>query len=700
MKFIIRIHLVLTLLLSNSILSQIAYPATKKVPVIDIYHTTKITDNYQWLEAKNNEDVKQWVDNQNRISRKYLKKISRKYSSETKMRAYGWYEMDYDKKLKYELNNKMRFKIRHLKNNSLPSIYYAKGSKSEYKNLVAPNSISTKDRIIFTGFKPSRNDEYLAYHYNRNGSDWKEIKIIGIKKRRYFKEVLKNILNPSIYWLGSGFYYIKSAPNVENSNLYTTAVMYHNLGTPQVDDELIFRVSSKEEQLYIIGAKDESIYIILKKNSFKNEFSYYFLEPKDDKKAFKPFYEKIKYNLNLAKIKADTAVVLTKIKGEKFLVRIPIKKPNNWVLLSPSYNDAVFTGYEFVDDKIASSYQSKESSFIAITDFNGKILGEVTTPKGLSISNMHYNAQKKVFTFKLSSYTVPPVSCVLDLKTFQFKYLGKADVYFNSKNYRFMRKEFISHDGKKVPMFIVYKDSISKDAKTPFLLKTYGGYGKIEKPKFNSGIIYFIENGGAFAYVNIRGGGELGEKWWKDGKKLKKKNGILDFTYAAKYLINQGYTKPKKIGVIGTSHGGLIAASALIESPEIYGAAVINVAPTDMLRMEKSRTGSAFINLSEYGTVKKENEFRNLLSYSPFHNIKEGVNYPSTLIITGSNDTRVPSYNSYKFAGKLQNRGAQKNPILLWTQDKYGHFGAIKYNDFIEEKAFIYSFLINELKKN
>ena len=323
----------------------------------------------------------------------------------------------------------------------------------------------------------------------------------------------------------------------------------------------------------------------------------------------------------------------------------------------------------------------------------------MVTPEGLSVSSLNFSEEFNKFYFKLSSYTVPPVTCQLDLENYSFEYLGKVEVGFDAKRYKFLRKNFTSQDGTKVPMFIVYKDSLPKNGNTPFLLNTYGGYGQIAKPNYKPGVIYFIENGGAYAYIHVRGGGELGEKWREAGKKLNKKNSILDFTSAAEFLIDEGYTKPKKIAITGGSHGGLIIAAAIIQKPELFGAAVIDVGVTDMLRFENSAVGSTFTNINEFGSVSNELEFNNLLSYSPYHNIDSKVNYPSMLIVTGSDDTRVPPYHSFKFAAKLQSNPEQKNPILLWTQDNTGHFGANEANSIIKENAFIYGFLMEELKK-
>ena len=700
MKFLKKIVFILTVLNATILIAQLKYPLTKKVPVIDIYHNIKVIDNYQWLEKIGSPEVLEWVKLQNKISVNYLRKISKKNKSTTNMKAYMWYDMDFDINTSNITNDKMYYRILYPGKNSLPNIYLAKGNKSNFKKLIGPNSISSKDKIKFTGFTPSSDDRFLAYHYNRNGSDWKEIKIVGIKKRHFFEETLKEVLSPQINWYGQGFFYKKNKYDSKKVSRKFPEIMYHKLGTNQSEDESIFNVNNEFEELGIYGTNNQSLYLIKKSDKFKNEFSYYYLKPKSGKKEFKPIYKKIKYDMNVVKFKSDTVVVLTKIKNKNFLVRVPLNEPNKWVLLSPSYSNSVFTNYEFAEEKIVTSFQSEKSSFIVVTDSNGKVLGEVPTPEGMSISNLFYNKNTKEFTFKLSSFTVPPVTCLLDLKTFKYKYMGKSEVNFDSNKYHFIRKKFISHDGKEVPMFIVYKDSIQKNGNTPFLLKTYGGYGRIAKASFDPGVIYFIEKGGAFAYVNVRGGGEFGYNWWQEGRNLKKRNGILDFTNAAKFLINEGFTKPKKIGIMGTSHGGLLTAAAMIEEPELFGAAVINVGALDMIRMENSQTGAAYVNINEFGTVKKKNEFMNILSYSPFHNIKENINYPSSLIITGNNDTRVPPYHSYKFASKLQNRLNQKNPILLWTQDKAGHFGAMKYNTVIEESAFIYSFLINELNKN
>ncbi|MBG7631670.1 MAG: S9 family peptidase, partial [Bacteroidetes bacterium] len=597
-------------------------------------------------------------------------------------------------------NDKLYFSLMYSGYNTTPSIYYSKGNQGGFEKIISPNSISRKDQIIFTDLTPSKNGRFLAYQYSRNGSDWKEIKIVQIKKRHYFKETLKHTISSEIYWFGQGFFYKKYQFISAQGKRSFPSIMYHKLGTEQIEDKLVLEVEDENETIQIYGATNQSLYLIKKSNPENKEFSYYCLDPKNNNLEFKPMFENIKYELSIRHFKTDTIIALTSIKDKYFLISFPILAPKKWKILSPSYQGSVFTGFDIIDEKIVISYQSEKSSIISVVNFNAEVLGEIAIPEGLSVHDLIYSEELKGVYFKVSSYTIPSVICKLDLDNYSFKYLGKTEVRFNAKNYKFMRKKFISHDGTNVPMFIVYKDSLNKNGNTPFLLKTYGGYGTIAKPSYNPGAIYFIENGGAFAYINVRGGGEYGIKWWENGKNLNKKNSILDFSGAAEYLIKEGYTKSKKIAVTGSSHGGLVAASAVIEKPELFGSAVIDVGVLDMLRFENSAVGSKYRNISEFGSVKNEIEFKNLLSYSPYHGIDNTINYPSMLIVTGSDDNRVPPYHSYKFAAKLQNNPSQKNPILLWSQDKTGHYGANEYNSIIKEKAFIYGFLFHEVNKN
>lgn len=227
--------------------AQLKYPKTKKNPVIDSYHTIEIMDNYQWLENTATPEVEDWVAAQNKISLKYLKKISNTKGARAKMKSYVWSEMQLEVYTETKKNQEYYYKLIYPGRNSPPSIYYTKGNKTSYQKLIGPNSISTKDRINFTRLTPSYDDHFLAYQYNRNGSDWKEIKIVGIKNRHFFKEVLTEVISPQINWYGQGFFYIKNKFNAKKVSRAFPELMYHRLETAQTEDAKVFNVDTKDE---------------------------------------------------------------------------------------------------------------------------------------------------------------------------------------------------------------------------------------------------------------------------------------------------------------------------------------------------------------------------------------------------------------------------------------------------------------------
>jgi prolyl oligopeptidase len=247
-------------------------------------------------------------------------------------------------------------------------------------------------------------------------------------------------------------------------------------------------------------------------------------------------------------------------------------------------------------------------------------------------------------------------------------------------------------------MFMIYSKELNLSNKNPILLKAYGGFGSIVTPAFNPGIVHFLKKGGIFVFANIRGGGDNGKEWAKKGRGKNKQNSFDDFIAAAEFLIDNNYTSPDKLAITGASNGGLVVGVAITQRPELFKVAVPVVAPLDMLRFEKFTIGH--YHGDEYGSIHDSIGFINLLSYSPLHNIKNNIDYPATLIMTSENDDRVPPLHSYKFVAKLQNRAAQKNPILLRVEKGAGHYGATgSFKKHLKEEADMYDFILYNLIK-
>ena len=257
-------------------------------------------------------------------------------------------------------------------------------------------------------------------------------------------------------------------------------------------------------------------------------------------------------------------------------------------------------------------------------------------------------------------------------------------------------REFaLSKDGTKVPLNVIRRKGTKLDGSNPTLLYGYGGYGISMSPTFDFTRRLWFDRGGVYVVANIRGGGEFGEEWHKAGNLTDKQNVFADFAAAAQYLIEKKYTSPDKLALMGGSNGGLLMGALITQHPDLMRAVVSSVGIYDMLRVELAPNGA--FNVTEFGTVKNEDQFKALYAYSPYHHVTEGTNYPAILMMTGANDGRVAPYHSRKMTARLQEANKSDHPILLRTSTSAGHGIGTALSERIKQQADIYSFLFAQL---
>jgi prolyl oligopeptidase len=244
-------------------------------------------------------------------------------------------------------------------------------------------------------------------------------------------------------------------------------------------------------------------------------------------------------------------------------------------------------------------------------------------------------------------------------------------------------------------MMLAYRNDLAMDKPQPTLLYGYGGYSISLVPFFRPEYVAWMEMGGVLAVANLRGGGEYGEDWHLAGKTTKKQNVFDDFIAAAEWLIADGRTTPQKLAILGGSNGGLLVGAAEVQRPELFGACIPVVGVLDMLRFQEFTAGQFWRD--EFGNIEKEDEFQALLAYSPYHNIKQDVEYPPTLIMTADTDDRVVPMHSFKFAAALQRAQAGDAPILLRIETRAGHGAGTPVKKLIEVATDRYAFLVKTL---
>ncbi len=690
-----RFTLLAMVLLTLGLQAQNYQPIiTKKEPVTDTFYTKYIiNDDYRWLENTSSDEVKAWIKKENKQSKNYLSKIKDEDIYEKAVR--------YNKvKIPTFSSSEKKYKFRLVYNyeTTTPVLQFKGPGYQTYKTLVDPNELSQTDLITIEGYEVSEHEQYLAYQYSRNGSDKHEMKIVTLPYGTELPDHLTNVMFSNVVWYHDGFFY-STFENKNNFGVTThQKVFYHKLRTGQFQDTLVFERKGYPENWFTYGKTRDNKFFVLKETFLnKEKYNIFYFNLKEDHFRVKPLLINLKTDINILAFTKEKFVGYTApVSGTGIIVEVDPLHPMHWKALTPSFSEATLYHVKFLDDKIAAIYQTSKQPILAILNYSGVVLSTLKMPLATSAEIDGYDKKNNELYFHYSSFIVPPIVNHINLSTFKVKLYGKTEYNFDFKSLIFKQVEYPSNDSTMIPMTLVYKRGIEKNGENPTLLKAYGGFGVISTPKFNPFIVDFVERGGVFAFAYIRGGGEKGKKWAEAGRGVNKQQSFDDFIAGAQYLINQKFTGPDKLAIYGASNGGLVVAAAAIQRPDLFKVVIPQAAPLDMIRFEKFTIGNMHIH--EYGTVTDSLSFTQLLHYSPYHNIKEDVNYPAMLIITSDNDDRVPPFHSYKFAAKLQSRTAQENPVLLKVFKQAGHYGASTYKDSRRSYIDLYSFILNTLR--
>jgi prolyl oligopeptidase len=673
------------------------YPVTNKVVQSITKHGITYNDDYAWLEKMSSPEVTAWVAVQNKLIDAHFTEINTVGLVKKKLQQYSA-ASTYQLPVK---RGKYFYTMVRLANNKPSVLVFYKTLDATSKILVDPSKYYTSNASI-SAFYPSRNSRFLAYSISADGSDKREVRFVGIDDKNNPDDLLTNIKYSNISWNGDkGVFYNKNANTTAFARDSTYQMFYHVLGTKQTDDVLVFdttvgqnnfRFRTMEDKLFIEEhTKDET------------RESHYYINLNSEPFIPVKFLDNVPSDFNFAGY-IKGRVYTSKFKYEWGETRsADINNLTEEKVIIPQFYGQLLTNSYFYSDYIVAKYKVPGRYYLSIYDAESNFIRKFEAPYGMDIVPLFLEKETSRLFITLKSYVIAPKNFTLNLKT------GELDEYYNSV-YKakpslfpldyFEVKTIIvkSRDNKEIPLTIIHKKGIVLNGDNPTLLKAYGGFGAISSPSQSPGLLYFLEQGGVFAFAEVRGGGERGLSWQNGGRVLKKQNTFNDFIDAALFLIDNKYTSPRKLGITGASHGGLVVGAAMTQRPELFKIVICQVGVLDMLKASQYTVGGR--HLDEYGDPDVKNEYINLLSYSPYQNIKPDVNYPTSLIITAENDDRVAPLHSFKFAAALQNRTAQKNEVYLKTIKNSGHSGGnASFNTTINEEAEFYSFLLYHLNK-
>ena len=697
MKFLIFFSLMLISALS---FSQIKYPDTKKVDQQDDYFGTIVKDPYRWLEDDNSAETKEWVEEENAVTQNYLSKIPFREKVKERLEEM-WNYAKYSSPFK-EGNYYYYYKNDGLQNQ--PVLYRQNGLNAKPEVFIDPN-IMSKDGTAAIGTPSfSKNKKYAVYLEAQAGSDWQEAHVMVVGDKSHLKDEVKYIKFSGTSWKGDDGFYYSRYPTPDEKNKLTTQnqhhkVYYHKLGTPQSEDVLIYE--DKDHPLRTIGARltEDEHFLLLQKSEGTS----------GDELWVKDMTNKSPGNDFVLLIKGfDTEANFIDNDGDKILVRTNADAPNykvvlidpknagkqNWETIIPERKE-LLESVGTAGGKLFLTYLQDASSRVYQTNYKGYLDREIKLPGIGSAAGFDGNRDDKEIFYSFSSFNYPPTIFRYDIATGKTNLFRKSEVKINTDNYETVQSFFTSKDGTKVPMFITYKKGLKLNGNNPLLLYGYGGFNIPMTPAFSISNAFFIEQGGVYVVVNLRGGNEYGEAWHKAGMLQNKQNVFDDFIGAAEFLIEKKYTNSEKLAIRGGSNGGLLIGTAMTQRPELFKVAIPQVGVMDMLRYHKFTIGWAWA--TEYGRSDKKEDFENLYKYSPLQNLKPGVKYPATLVTTADHDDRVVPAHSFKFAATLQADNDGTNPTLIRIETKAGHGAGKPTSKQIEEAADIWSFVMYNL---
>ena len=698
-KIILSCSLVFILSNCSNQSSEFTYPDSKKDSFIETIYGYEIEDSYRWLEDFTSEESIDWVSRQNEFTQEFIGK--NKYKKSIKKNLNKTWETE-SISTPYKVKDKTFY---YLNDGTWQQskLMIKECDDCVERVLLDPNNFSDDGTISLGGTSISNDASLLAYSISDGGSDWRTWKVLNINSGEILVDEISWAKFSNASWENddSGFYYQKyEEPKDDLLKEVNTApkLMFHTLGTPQSEDQIVYENSNKPRWgwginvledtevkfLTISDGTDERnrLYVQLKKGGdfipLIDELigAYQYLNHKDDIYWF--------YTTENAK---NGKVVSLEIKNGSFVWNDLIMEDSNSI-----------RGVNIINNSIAVTYLEDTFSKVKFYSLEGAYKESLSLSENGSISGFGGGLEDTSTFFSFTNFVSPKKIYEIDLNTMKMKIFWEESLKgFNSNDYISDFRFYESKDGTKIPIHINYKKSLSITEDTPVLIYGYGGFNISILPSFSKRFLSWMNQGGVVAVANLRGGGEYGDIWHEDGMLFKKQNVFDDFAHAAKYLHSQEIGSPESTAIQGGSNGGLLVAATMLQNPDLFKVTIPQVGVLDMLRFHKFTIGWAWE--SDYGSPDNKKEFENLLAYSPLHNIKKGECYPATLITTAERDDRVVPSHSFKFAAKLQEFQGCKKPILIRIEDRAGHGAGTPKDKQINQIAEIYGYALTVINE-
>lgn len=678
----------------------ISYPESRRDPIVETLFGERIADPYRWLENDVRQDraVADWVAHQNTTTRSYLDALPQR----------GWFAARMRRLLDFErfgLPTKAGGYYFYTRNTGLlnqAQLFVRKELQGRARLLLDPNSWAKDQATALDAWKPSRDGRHLLYSVQDGGSDWRILRVLDTRTGKPMADEVRWAKFTELAWAdGKGFLYsrfpVPKAGEDFQARNYNQSIWYHRLGTRQEDDELVFATPARPEANHGAEVTEDGRHVIITSSIGTDaRYEVHVIDlarrARDGWKA-KPLVTGFTDDWRLVDGTGPVLWFVTNKDAPRFRL-VAIKLDDS----SPQWRELVREGEEtlqrasIIGNKLILSYLKDASTRALVFDLSGKPATAISLNDIGTASGFRGRPGDPETFYAFSSFNQPNAIYRLDLASGQTTPFAEPVLSFKPTDYLIEQRFYTSRDGTRVPLFLVRRKAIADAGQpVPTLLYGYGGFDISQTPSFLALRMAWLEAGGAFALANIRGGGEYGKFWHDAGRLMNKQNVFDDFIAAGEFLIAQGITPKGGLAIQGGSNGGLLVGAVVNQRPDLFAAGVAQVGVMDMLRFDRFTAGRYWVD--DYGRPDVEADFRLLRSYSPYHNIREGAEYPAMLITTADTDDRVVPGHSFKYAAALQHAQIGSKPRLIRIETRAGHGTGKPTDKVIEEGADILAFL-------
>ncbi|MFK7809476.1 MAG: prolyl oligopeptidase family protein [Saprospiraceae bacterium] len=672
---------------TNAQIADFTPPSTDQIPVVDELHGQKLTDNYQWLEDKTDQKVIDWTRAQHDATLAYLNKNKSIPGLKEEIAAY----LDRDITGPIFLAGERQFFYVKKKGEQQYKLYTRLNDKDVI--VFDPLKIDSSGKTAISGVNFTKNGDRAAIGVQYKGAEISTYRIVDTKTGKIDKTLIEG-LRGFTWTKDEKHAYITVGTKEMLEKQIPIKTYKHKIGSDREKDVFLFAPADAKNFISTWDSKYSDLSFISEGDFYSNTLSFRKAGTLDEPTQI---YSSKKHRAYPEALD-DKIYFFTNDEAPNFKIMVTDKSSpdfKNWKTLIPEKEDMVIEGFEVTKDYLIVQAKKDVISRLFAYSHDGKLIKEIKAPEVGNIAGFNYHRESNTLYVNLSTFTSPTKIYTLDGSSLDWKLYFTRDIPMDTKDIEANIKFYESKDGTRVPIFVMHKKGVKLDGNNPTLLYGYGGFNVGMSPSFVGLPATFINRGGVYAIACIRGGDEYGEAWHEDGMLMNKQNSFDDFIAAGEYLISEGFTNSEKLAVRGGSNGGLLIGAMVTQRPDLFKAAICAVPLLDMIRYHKFLIARYWI--PEYGDPEKKEDFQNILKYSPYHNVRMGINAPTTLVIAGENDTRVDPLHAKKFVAAMQANSGQINPFMLLMDYDSGHGSGKSTEKQIEDIERQYGFLMNEL---